>query len=317
MSRDAQRVARRVVTVLSLLAVPAPVHAQADGATLPHATGSRGDPGIELLPRVRYFASPTADPIEPRFGIGLIMTDVLAEPGTERAPFELAGDARSDWQAAAAIGGTLPFWRPATWPGGGIAVGAQAGVFARFRIELPSRDDLGQDWLVAMPIEAAWNNWSGRLRISHRSAHLGDEFVEETDADRIEFGGESIDGLVAYEFPRLARVYGGGGWIFRSNTDDTSVLQDSGTQDRFVVQLGADGRWDVGSPYVHALAGVDWQAAERTGWVRALALAGGLGIDVGDRSLDLMLRYFDGPSSMGQFFVTPETFWSLELVASL
>ena len=39
----------------------------------------------------------------------------------------------------------------------------QAGVFARFRIELPSRDDLGQDWVVAMPIEAAWNDWSGRI----------------------------------------------------------------------------------------------------------------------------------------------------------
>lgn len=291
--------------------------AQNDGPTPPRATGSRGDPGIELLPRVRYFNGPLADPIEPRFGIGLIRTDVLASSGAERETFELVRDARSDWQAAAAIGGTLPLWRPATWPGGGIMVGAQAAVFARFRVELPSRDDLGQDWLVAVPIEAAWNHWSGRLRISHRSAHLGDEFVAATGAERIEFGGEAIDGLVAYDVDRIARFYGGGGWIFHSNTVHTAVLQRRDTLDRFLVQLGADGQWDVVAPYFHALAGLDWQAAERTGWAGALSVAGGIGINIGGRSLDLKLRYFDGPSAMGQFFVTPETFWSLELVAVL
>lgn len=280
------------------------------------AQSTPGAAGGDILPRTRYFAGPLADPIEPRFGIGLIITDVLRSPGNERESFLLPDeeDARTDWQASAAIGGMFPFWRPLVRPEGGIIVGFQAGVFARFRIELPSRDDLGQDWIAALPIEAAWNQWSGRIRISHRSSHLGDEFVEATGADRIEFGGEAVDGLAAYRLGELGRVYAGGSWIFRSYTDKTYALLQSGTRDRFLVQIGGDGRWTVG-PHFDAIAGVDWQTAERTGWEGALSLAGGFAMTFDGRSLSLVARYFDGVSSLGQFFVTPEQFWSLELVA--
>jgi hypothetical protein len=284
----------------------------AESARAQAVPGGSGD----ILPRTRYFASPLADPIEPRFGIGLIVTDVLRSPGDERDSFLLPDqeDARTDWQASAAIGGTFPFWRPVVRPEGGVIVGMQAGVFARFRIELPSRDDLGQDWVVAMPIEAAWNDWSGRIRISHRSSHLGDEFVVATGADRIEFGGEAVDGLAAYRIGDLGRVYAGGSWIFRSYTDKTRALLQTGTGDRFLVQVGGDGRWMVG-PHFDAVAGVDWQTAERTGWEGALSLAGGFAMTFDGRSLTLLARYFEGVSSLGQFFITTEQFWSLELVA--
>ncbi len=271
----------------------------------------------EILPRTRYFASPFADPVEPRFSIGLLVTDVFAEPGSERPSFQLpdAEKARSEWQAAAAIGGTIPLLRLAEAPEGGIVVGAQAGVFARFRVELPSRDDLGQDWVVAMPIEAAWNRVSARVRISHRSAHLGDEFVVATDADRIEFGGEAFDALTAVQVGRLGRVYAGGAWIFRSYTDDTAFLVRTRTHDRFLIQLGADTQWVLRNDHVIVRAGVDWQTAERTRWQGALALAGGVSFRSDGRSLGLVARYFEGASAMGQFFTTPEQFVSLELVA--
>ncbi|MGH7553035.1 MAG: DUF1207 domain-containing protein, partial [Longimicrobiales bacterium] len=279
--------------------------------------GAQTDPAGGFLPRARYFTSPFADPIEPRFAVGLLVTDVLAAPGQERQGFFLpdADDARSDWQASAAVGGTLPLWRALERPEGGIVIGAQAGVFARFRVELPSRDDLGQDWVVAMPIEAAWNEWSGRLRISHRSSHLGDEFVQATDAERIEFGGEALDALTAYHLRGIGRVYAGGSWIFRSYTDGTTALLSTSTRDRFLVQIGADGQWKAGRDNVTLRAGVDWQVAERTDWEGALAIAGGVAMQHDGRSLGLVARYFDGVSSMGQFFITPERFISLELVA--
>ena len=58
--------------------------------------------------------------------------------------------------------------------------------------------------------------WSGRAAIIHRSSHLGDEFIEMTGAERIEFGSEQLDLLAAYDVAGIARVYGGGSWIFRS-----------------------------------------------------------------------------------------------------
>jgi hypothetical protein len=81
------------------------------------------------------------------------------------------------------------------------------------------------------------------------------------------------------------------------------------------VQIGADGQWKAGSDNVTLRAGVDWQAAERTEWDGALAIAAGVAMQHDGRSLGLVARYFDGVSSMGQFFITPERFISLELVA--
>jgi len=272
-----------------------------------------------VLPGVRHFDSPFADPLEPRASIGLIATDLLAARGGERPPFELSGgpavrdDARMDWQAVAALGVTVPLLRLAEWSGGGVVVSGQAGVFGRFRLESPSRDDLGQDWVAALPVEVAHGDVSARLRLSHRSSHLGDEFVDETEARRLEFGGEAIDGLVGYGLGS-ARVYGGGAWIFHSTTDDEPALRMAGRRDRFLVQLGADADWPVSAKGDGRLrAGIDWQAAERTNWRGGVTAAAGLTYRVGARSAGLVLRYYDGLSALGQFLWTPERYWGMEL----
>ena len=122
------------------------------------------------LPDVRHFRSPFADPIEPRLSIGLLATDVLSTQGPERPAFVIGDpdDADFDVQAQAAIGVTIPFVNLGEWEGGGITLTGMAGVFSRFRIEYPSRDDLGQDWIVGGGIEAAWDEVSTRVRISHQ-----------------------------------------------------------------------------------------------------------------------------------------------------
>jgi hypothetical protein len=272
-----------------------------------------------LLPDIRHFRELIADPSEPDMGIGLLVTDVLASFGAERPPFTLPDhdDARTDWQAAASIGGTITLLRIARFADGGITVGGQAGVRARFRIELPSRDDLGQDWVVAMPIEIRSNRTSARVRIIHRSSHLGDEFVQATGAQRVEYGGEALDALIAYDLP-FARVYGGGAWNFRSYTRRLPALVSNDIDDRFDLQLGLDGEWrPFTDSRLHIIAGGDWRTAERIRWKGALALTGGLLMRSPDRAFGIALHFFEGRSSLGQFFNTPETYWSLELIAAL
>jgi hypothetical protein len=288
------------------------------------AAGQAGDAGSRgwadrVLPQSRWLRTPVADPHGPRIGLALLATNLLAEQGPERPPFFLfdPDDSAHDVVAAVALGVVLPILRLAEWEGGGATLVADARVFSRFRIEYESRDDMGQDWYIGGAVEARQGRWAGSAGIMHRSSHIGDEFAMETGARRIEFGSEQLDVLAGYDLPRGGRVYGGGSWIFRSYLDWEPLLQDLDIRDRGLVRVGADGQWRPWSdPRFAAWAGVDVRAAERTEWDVAWDLAAGVGIDTG-RSLRLMLRYHEGPSPMGEFFLTTERFFAIEFVAEI
>jgi hypothetical protein len=267
-----------------------------------------------LLPDERVFASPVADPLEPRFAIGLVRTSLFETRGPERPLYRRSPGTAAEVQATAAIGTTIPLVRMATRAGGPrILIAAQAAVFARFRVEHPSRDDLSQDWVVGVPIELAWTRTQARLRIVHRSAHLGDEFVESTGAQRIEMGGEAVEALLARRLGSL-RLYGGGGWIFHSNTDNTEVLLRNERADRFSLQAGGDAILrPFANPHWSLAAGADWQSAQRSNWRSTFALAAALRAEAGSREVRLSARYAGGASTVGQFFLTSEQAWTLEL----
>lgn len=296
---------RRIVTAIAGLLLSAP-------------TGSRlsAQAGWDrFLPATRYFDALVADPLEPRFTLGLLRTDILERQGPERPPFELPEpeDSADDVVAAVGIGLSFPIVALATWEDGGINLTGHAGVFSRFRIENPSRDDMGQDWVVGGGAEIRKADVSGRVRIHHRSSHLGDEFSEQTGATRIEFGGEGLEGLIAYRALDVIRLYGGGSWIFHSNTAATAVMQALGRDDRYTVQAGADGEWyPWANGHIGVHGGVDWQAAQRTNWRGAASILGGVGFRR-DRELRLSARYSTGPSTMGEFFLSKEQLVQIEL----
>lgn len=268
--------------------------------------------GQRLLPDVRHFRTPVADPHGARMAVGLMRTNVLETQGPERPPFTLPDpeDAASDVVAAVGIGGIFPLVQLTD----GVVMYADARVFSRFRIEYESRDDMGQDWFVGGGVEVRRDAWSGRAAIMHRSSHLGDEFIEMTGAERIEFGSEQLDLTAAYDVPGIARVYGGGSWIFRSYLGWEPQLVALGVEDRAQIQIGADRIWTRDDSPLAVYAGVDVQSAERTEWDTGYAAALGIGVQT-RRSFRLMLRAYDGPSTMGEFFLTPERYVTLELVA--
>lgn len=277
-----------------------------------------------LFPRVNYFAPVIADPHEPRLSLAMLQTNVFERAGEARElrpefTFPDPEDAASDVQVMAGVGGTVPLWHLARWEGkGGIVASAHFGVFSRFRIEYPTREDTGQDWFIGMPIELKYDRFSGRFRIMHRSSHLGDELVQITGADRIEFGGEYADFLAAYNVVDGARVYGGATFNFRSYTEYLPALRFRDRGDTGQLQAGFDVRkypWSDGR--VGFVGGVDWQSQQRTNWRSQFGATAGIDVRTPRRSSQLVLRYFHGPSIMGEFFLTPETFWSLEWVVDL
>lgn len=282
-----------------LACAPASVHAQA---------------GDWLLPRTRNFRHPVADPLSPRFGLGLLATDLLRSRGPERLPFVLgdSADAAHDVQATAALGGTLPLARLREWQGGSAVLAVEAAAFARFRIEYPSRDDLGTDWFISLPVEVRHNDWSGRIALMHRSSHLGDEFMIASGAERIEFGHEALE-VNAVRQLGPTRLYAGGAWVFRSNTEYELRARGLGRYDRAELDLGAEHEWSLG-PLGEAFAGVDLHAAERTDWNASIAVVAGAGLTHGGRAVRLVARFHDGVSRLGEFFLTDERYVGLELV---
>lgn len=292
---------RSVRWLLVLLAWPALVHAQGD----------------IFLPRVRHFRTPIADPMGTRIAVGLLSTNLLETQGVERPEFTLPDpeDSAHDVVAAVSLGAVFPLLRLAQWQGGGATLVSEFKVFSRFRIEYPSRDDMGQDWYVGGGVEARDGAWSGKAAIIHRSSHIGDEFALQTGAQRIEFGSEQLDLMAAYDVPGMLRAYGGVTWIFRSYLGWEPLLQGLDISDRAVVQVGADREWSpFAARHVALYAGVDAHAAERTDWEPGIAAAAGIGVR-NERSLRLMLRAYNGRSMMGEFFLTRERYYTLELVA--
>ena len=268
------------------------------------------------FPDAEYFSRPTASVREPTFAVGVLWSDVFrdrADPA-ERPPFALQGGSglETDVQGEAALGGNVRIWQPAQWAGGGLTLGIQAGVFGRFRLEVSGNDLVASDWIVALPAEIARGPWSGRLSLQHWSTHIGDELLEQGVA-RIDFTTETLEALVAYGFGDF-RFYGGGSLVVRSRLENEAQLGPDFSDDA-LIRFGADGRvrpWARDEVMVEG--GVDWQSADRTGWVSQLSVRLGLTVRDGRRSARLSGIYHRGPSPMGQFFLTNEQYWGVELL---
>ena len=291
-----------LLTVASLL-VPGVVLAQS------------GDRDV-WFPDAGYFSRPTASVREPTLAVGVLWSTVFRDRSdpAERPPFDLqtGGGLETNRQGEAALGANVRIWQPTQWADGGLTLGLQAGVFGRFRLDVSSNDLVASDWIVALPAEIARGRWSGRLRLQHWSSHVGDELIE-AGVQRVDFTMETLEALVAYG-PGDFRFYGGGGLVVRSSLENEPQLG-AAFSDDVLIRMGADARV---RPWVRddltVDGGVDWQSSDRTGWAGQLSVRLGLTVRDGARSAQLSGIYHQGPSPMGQFFLTDERYWGIELI---
>jgi len=268
------------------------------------------------FPDVAYFSRPTASVREPTFAIGAVWSTVFRDRAApaERTPFDLQGGdgLETDAQGEAALGGNVRIWQPMQWADGGLTLGIQSGVFGRFRLEVSGNDLVASDWIVALPAEIARGPWSGRLRLLHWSAHVGDELIE-AGVERVDFTTEALEALVAYGLGDF-RLYGGGILTVRSSLENEPQLGPAFSDD-VLIRLGADARvrpWARDDVTLNG--GLDWHNSDRTGWEGQLSLRFGLAVRDGARSARLSGVYHLGPSPMGQFFLTDERYWGVELI---
>lgn len=239
-------------------------------------------PGLIWFPGRSLFTPLLADPRWPRFSLSYQY---------------YIDDDELDHVAAPDFGELFPLlhYNP-NW-GGSWEVGIQAGVFAIFDLASESFDLINADYRVGIPITYARGSWAAMFRFYHQSSHLGDEFLLRNRDDRINVSYEGVHLLGSYDLPYGFRVYGGGGYLVRT---------DPGSLGRGSVQMGVEYAGDdLGWEFAIPVIGVDLQLEEESNWRPNVSPRTGLqfGEPFGlGRNLQVLLEYFDGRSPNGQFY---------------
>lgn len=235
------------------------------------------------LPRRELFRPLMADPRWPRFGVGYQY--YIDDPLLTHV-------------AAASLGETFALLQYDLGRYGAVQGGIQGSVFAIFDLDSDSFDLINADYFAALPVSYRTGNFSALFRLFHQSSHLGDEYLLEARPQRVNLSYEGVDLLLSYDLGLAFRFYGGGGYLFDTDPEDFG---------RGSLQVGAE---YVGEPLAwriptRPVAAIDLQLHEEGGWTPNVSPVAGLQFGSGrgeQRSLRLLLEYFNGKSPNGQFF---------------
>jgi hypothetical protein len=289
----------RVTEALSRIRGVVSVHVrEASVAPAPGATGSPPavatqtpdtprakvieDLSVGFLPGGHLFKPLIADPRWPHFAAAYQY--YIDEPGLGNV-------------GAVSFGETITLYRERLGRGW-WETGIQAGVFAVFDLDAPSKDLVNADYLAAAFLGYRYDKFSAIARLFHQSSHLGDEFIlRERVKNRVNLSYEAIDLRASYDlFGDALRVYGGGGYLFDQEPADLKPG---------FVQWGVEFRspWPTAGK-VRPIAAADVQNREENNWHTDFSLRAGVEFEgwLASRSLQIMLEYFRGHSPNGQFY---------------
>jgi hypothetical protein len=207
--------------------------------------------------------------------------------------------------AAVSFGETLTLYRDRA-AGVWWDIAIQAGVFAVFDLDAPSKDLVNADYFVGFPLSARLDDWSAMLRLFHQSSHLGDEFLLRVHPQRVNLSYESLDLKISREFGDVLRLYAGGGYLFD---------QEPSRIDPWSIQYGAEliSPWPGRAAGWRPIAAIDLQHREENDWSVDLSARVGVQLDgvLASRNLQILLEYFRGRSPNGQFFTDKVEYFGL------
>ncbi len=255
-------------------------------------TAALGQEGFRILPPRSDIPQLYADPREPTItGQVLFVTE---------DPSLFDGGA----QAGVGLGATIPVFRLAgSSSGDAVAIGAQVGVSARFLLRLRQRDLIATDWVFAAPL--VWHRGRHWFRIAYRhwSAHLGDDYIDQFEVERLEFVRDTGEALAYFQLLSWLGAYGGGGYAF--NVDPRE-------RKRFEFQVGAQADGPHVLPDVDLYAAIDLRLDQDADWDPRVNAQAGLRLTtVGQRTVRFALGMLTGPTPQGQFVGLHTTFLSL------
>ncbi len=204
--------------------------------------------------------------------------------------------------ASVSFGETIPIYRRnlgqsvVQWE-----AGLQAGVFSDFNLNASSSDLVNSDFIASVYSSIRAKQFSAFGRIYHQSSHLGDEFLlrkANSTFDRVNLSYEGADLRLSYEFPYGVRLYGGGGGLFHKQPSELKV---------WMAQYGVEFRspWRIDFASMRPIVAADFKNYQENNWSTDVSARAGVefeNLQVLGRKLQLLVEYFDGHSSSGQFF---------------
>lgn len=249
-----------------------------------------------FLPTSDVFRPLLADVKEPRFAAAI--QRVSFDPGI----LSTQTTGQGIWAGVVSFGSHIGMygWRS---PGScdGVQISLAGGVFSQFNLDGPSVPLINSDFTIGVPVTFRSGWFSGRVNLYHQSSHLGDEFVLfNPQVERIDLGYEIIDVVLSVQ-DYWWRVYGGGGYIIHSQTDDFA---------RGKLQAGAELRaydwrmriFDDGQ--IEPVLGVDATSFAERDWGITFSAKGGLSASAthSTRHVRVLAVFMRGFYPFGQFF---------------
>lgn len=181
--------------------------------------------------------------------------------------------------------------------GDALQVSVAGGLFAQFNLDAPSFDLINADYMIGIPITYRRGDFSTRLRLYHQSSHLGDEYLLNTNPNRVNLSYESLEAIVSYDWDRW-RGYGGGEYlVHREPSDLKPAMLHAGLEFRGITPVFATGRW-IGGLDLKSYAEHDWavNASLKVGWEFGKP-------GPGRRHLRWLFDAYNGYSPHGQFYI--------------
>ena len=247
-----------------------------------------------LFPAVRSFELPEASPRV--YGVvGRLLSTRRGESsfGEER-------------EAEAVIGENLPLIaiKRGTRP---IVLGLGTQVYGRFSLSDSKTALISVDWVAGLNTTAMLGKMAITMQLYHESSHLGDEYGDRFQAERLDWSREVVAGWITYAAGQW-KVTGGASY----------VLYDGLGLPRAGAAIGLD--WGAGRhrfltrPFEPVL-GLYTEGSAATDW--RLSTSAKLGVAVrgkgGARSVGLAVIAHDGLSTQRQFFRRKSRYLGLEV----
>jgi hypothetical protein len=247
-----------------------------------------------LFPAVRSFELPEASPRV--YGVvGRLLSTRRGESSF--------GDER---EAEAVIGENLPLIaiKRGTRP---IVLGLGTQVYGRFSLSDSKTALISVDWVAGLNTTAMLGNMAVTMQLYHESSHLGDEYGDRFQAERLDWSREVVAGWITYAAGQW-KVTGGASY----------VLYDGLGLPRAGAAVGLD--WGAGrhrflTRPVEPVLGLYTEGSAATDW--RLSTSAKLGVAVrgkgGARSVGLAVIAHDGLSTQRQFFRRESRYLGLEV----
>lgn len=167
---------------------------------------------------------------------------------------------------------------------------------------------INTDFSIGGELVQNLDSWSWRLSYTHKSTHLGDEFLidnPEYQESRLNLSYEALRWTAAKSIKNFD-LYAGLGFITRS---------EPGSLGKTMWQAGGQYKgqktW-LDWPQIRPVAGLDLKSWEASDWTINATFRAGIEVSqLTDLPFQLLFEYQDGHSPYGQFYTDDLSFWGL------